>query len=98
MEDELLATTPDTQPHFLHRCRLLIEFDSHQVGMPHIKRLDGKNYGGMRMKGRNGISRGMYITQTGRCFTVLHVFTEPLPKKPAKELVMVQARMKELTQ
>jgi phage-related protein len=94
-EDELLATPADIQAHFLHIRRLLIEFGPHQVGMPHIKHLDGKLWE-MRMKGRDGIARAVYVTQTGQRVTVLHVFTKKTQKTPRQAIATAQARLKRL--
>lgn len=87
----------DIQAHFLHIRRLIIEFGAHQVGMPHIKHLEGKLWE-MRMKGRDGIARAIYITQTGSRVTVLHVFTKKTQRTPAKALVMARTRIKVLTE
>lgn len=94
-EDELLATPADIQAHFLHIRRLLIEFGPHQVGMPHIKHLDGKLWE-MRMKGRDGIARAVYVTQTGQRVTVLHVFTKKTQKTPRQAIATAQARLQRL--
>jgi phage-related protein len=96
-EAELLTMPADIQAHFLHIRRLIIEFGAHQVGMPHIKHLEGKLWE-MRMKGRDGIARAIYITQTGSRVTVLHVFTKKPQRTPAKALVMARTRIKVLTE
>jgi phage-related protein len=94
-EDELLATPADIQAHLLHIRRLLIEFGPHQVGMPNIKHLDGKLWE-MRMKGRDGIARAVYVTQTGQRVTVLHVFTKKTQKTPRQAIATAQARLQRL--
>lgn len=94
-ESELLATPADIQAHFIRIRRLLIEFGPHQVGMPHIRHLDGKLWE-MRMKGRDGIARAIYITQTGQRLTVLHVFTKKTQKTPRRAITTAQARLKRL--
>ncbi|MCE1187211.1 MAG: type II toxin-antitoxin system RelE/ParE family toxin [Rhodocyclales bacterium] len=41
-EAELLAMPADIQARFLHIAELLETFGPHQVGMPHVRPLEGK--------------------------------------------------------
>jgi phage-related protein len=58
-EAEMMAMPADIRARFLHVSELLHTFGPHQVGMPHIRHLDGKLWE-MRMKGRDGIARAVY--------------------------------------
>lgn len=58
-EAELLAMPPDIRARFLHVAELLEAFGPRQVGMPHVRHLEGKLWE-MRLTGRGGIARAVY--------------------------------------
>lgn len=58
-EVELLAMPADIRARFLHVAELLESFGPQQVGMPHVRHLDGKLWE-MRLRGCDGIARGVY--------------------------------------
>ena len=95
-EAELLALPADMQARFLHIAELLESFGPQKVGMPHIRPLEGKLWE-MRMTGRDGIARAVYVARTGQRLTVLHVFTKKTQKTPPKAIETAQARLRSLT-
>ena len=66
-----------------------------RVREPHVKHLDGKLWE-MRLTGRDGIARALYVTATGRRIIVLHAFVKKSQKTPAVALALAMARMKEV--
>ncbi len=66
-----------------------------RVREPHVKHLDGKLWE-MRLTGRDGIARALYVTATGRRIIVLHAFVKKSQKTPAAALALAMARMKEV--
>ena len=95
-EAELLVLPADMQTRFLHIAELLESFGPQKVGMPHIRPLEGKLWE-MRMTGRDGIARAVYVARTGQRLTVLHVFTKKTQKTPRKAIETAQARLRSLT-
>jgi phage-related protein len=95
-EAELLAMPTDIQARFLHVGELLAALGPHKVGMPHVRRLEGKLWE-MRLTGRDGIARAVYVARTGRRLTVLHVFVKKTQKTPRKAIETAQARLRRLT-
>lgn len=95
-ETELMAMPADIQARFLHIAELLQSFGPQKVGMPHIRPLEGKLWE-MRMTGRDGIARAVYVARTGQRLTVLHVFTKKTQKTPRKAIETAQARLRSLT-
>jgi len=75
---------------------MLIEFGPQRVGMPHVRPLQGKLWE-MRMTGRDGIARAIYVAQTGQRLTVLHVFAKKAQKTPRRAIETAAARMKEIS-
>ena len=94
-EAELLAMPADIQARFLHIAELLETFGPHQVGMPHVRPLEGKLWE-MRMTGQDGISRAIYVARTGQRLAVLHVFIKKTQKTPRKAMETAHARLRSL--
>ena len=93
-EAELLALPPDMRARFLHIAEMLEEFGPQRVGMPHVRALDGKLWE-IRMTGRDGIARAIYVTRTGQRVVVLHVFVKKTQKTPWRASEMAYTRMRE---
>jgi phage-related protein len=62
---------------------------------PHIKHLEGKLWE-MRMKGKDGIARAIYVTASGERVVVVHAFTKKTQKTPARALETARNRAKEV--
>jgi phage-related protein len=94
-EAELLRLPADIRARFLHIAELVAEFGPHKVGMPHVRPLDGKLWE-MRMTGRGGIARAVYVARTGQRLTVLHIFAKKTQQTPRKAVEMAAARLRRL--
>lgn len=93
-EAELLALPPDMRARFLHIAEMLAEFGPQRVGMPHVRPLEGKLWE-IRMTGRDGIARAVYVTRTSQRLVVLHVFAKKTQKAPRRAIETAYARMNE---
>ena len=93
-EPELRALPADMQARFLHVAELLETFGPHQVGMPHVRPLEGKLWE-MRMQGRDGISRAVYAAVRGRRLLVLHVFVKKTQTTPRKAIETALRRLED---
>ena len=62
---------------------------------PYVKHLDGKLWE-MRLKGRSGIARAVYVTQIGRRVVVVHVFIKKTQKAPIREIELALRRAEEM--
>ena len=63
---------------------------------PHVKHLDGKLWE-LRVRTKEGIARGIYVTAAGRRVVVLHVFAKKSRKTPRRALATARERMKQVT-
>jgi phage-related protein len=90
--DELPA---DMQASFVHISRLIEEFGLERVREPHVKHLRGSLWE-MRLKGRDGISRALYVTAVGRRVVVVRVFIKKTQNTPDREIELALKRAKEL--
>ncbi|WP_245644164.1 type II toxin-antitoxin system RelE/ParE family toxin [Magnetospirillum moscoviense] len=92
VDAELAALAPDLRTRFVWIANLLCEHGPQQVREPYVKPLGGKLWE-MRMKGRDGIARAVYVAAVGKRLVVLHVFVKKTQKTPraAKETAMRRA-------
>ncbi|MHC1546928.1 type II toxin-antitoxin system RelE/ParE family toxin [Phyllobacterium sp. K27] len=66
-----------------------------QVHEPYVKHLEGPLWE-MRMKGKSGIARAVYIAVIGRRVVILRVFTKKTQKIPRREIELALKRAKEV--
>lgn len=95
VRDELEVLPLDMKARFRRIVQLIQDHGLDQVREPHIKHLEGPLWE-MRMKGRNGISRAIYVTATGRRVFVVRVFIKKTQKTPRAELTLALSRTKEI--
>jgi phage-related protein len=62
---------------------------------PHVKHLDGKLWE-MRLSGRDGIARALYVTAIGRRVVVVRAFVKKTPATPRSEIELALRRAKDL--
>jgi phage-related protein len=87
---------PDIRARFLRVAELLEAFGPQQVGMPHVRHLEDKLWE-MRLQGRDGIARAVYVAQSGQRLAVLHVFSKKTQKTPRHALTIARMRLRRLT-
>ena len=75
---------------------LIQSYGFDQVREPHVRHLGGSLWE-MRMKGRGGISRAIYITAKGRRVVIVRVFVKKTQKTPRREIDIALERAKEVT-
>jgi phage-related protein len=92
---ELMSMPTDIQARFVHISELLQEFGPQSVGLPHVRFLQDKLWE-MRMKGRDGIARAIYVAQTGKHLLVLHVFIKKTEKTPRRALKTATERLRRI--
>ena len=62
-----------------------------QVREPYVKHLEGK-FWEMRMIGKDGIARSIYITAIGRRVVILHTFIKKSDKTPRRAIEIARTR------
>jgi phage-related protein len=60
-----------------------------------VKHLEGDLWE-LRMTGRDGISRAIYVTAQGRRVVILRAFIKKTQKTPPRELALARQRAKEV--
>ncbi len=94
-ELELLALPADMQARFLRIAEMLEEFGPQGVGFPHVRPLGAKLWE-MRMRGRDGIARAVYVAVQDRRLWVLHVFVKKTEATPRQAIETALKRMEAL--
>ncbi|MBI1328393.1 MAG: type II toxin-antitoxin system RelE/ParE family toxin [Alphaproteobacteria bacterium] len=93
-----LADLPlDMQAHFARLTDLFRDHGLAAMREPYAKHLSGKLWE-LRLKGRDGIARSIYVTASGRRVVVLRTFVKKTEKTPKREIDIAQERMKEIPQ
>jgi len=95
VDAELEALPEDMQVRFVYISRLIEEFGLEKVREPHVKHLEGPLWE-MRLKGRDGISRAIYVTAKGRRVLVVRAFIKKTQTTPRKEIELALKRAKEM--
>jgi phage-related protein len=95
VDAELEALPADMRARFVYISGLIEEFGLERVREPHVRHLRGPLWE-MRMKGRDGISRALYVTAVGRRVVVVRVFVKKTRKTPIREIELALKRASEV--
>jgi phage-related protein len=95
VQAELEALPDDMLARFRRVVELIQHFGLEKVGEPHVKHLEGPLWE-MRMKGRDGISRAIYVTAKSSRVVVVRVFVKKTEKAPRREIEIAIERAKEV--
>jgi phage-related protein len=89
-----VETLPEDMRARLARIALLIEQKgAWRVGEPHVKHVEGRLWE-MRMKGRSGVSRALYVTAASQRVVILRIFVKKTGKTPRREIDLALSRAK----
>ena len=91
-EPEIEALPADMQARFLRTAELLESFGPQGVGMPHVRPIEGKLWE-MRIQGRDGIARALYVAAHGRTLLVLHAFVKKTQTTPRASIETARKRL-----
>jgi phage-related protein len=86
----------DVRASFERIVKLVLAFGLERVHEPYIKHIEGPIWE-MRLRGRDGIARALYVTATGRQVVILRVFTKKPQKTPRREIELARRRAEEVT-
>jgi phage-related protein len=86
---------PDIRASFQRIVELIQANGLEQIREPYLKHLEGPRWE-MRLKGRSGIARAVYVTATGMRIVVVHVFAKKTQKTPRREIVQALKNAKEV--
>ena len=92
---EIEALPADMHARFLRLAKRIEEIGLEGLNEPHVKHLDGKLWE-MRLTGRDGIARALYVAARGKRVVVLRAFVKKTQKTPQAEIDLALRRAKEV--
>ncbi|HKN28957.1 MAG TPA: type II toxin-antitoxin system RelE/ParE family toxin [Roseiarcus sp.] len=84
------------QAHFLRIAERIASGGLESLSGPHVKHLEGR-LSELRLTGRDGIARALYVTAIGRRVVVVRAFVKKTQKTPRAEIELALRRAKEIT-
>ena len=93
---EIAALPADMQARFLRLSERIGQAGLESLGEPHVKHLEGKLWE-LRLTGRDGIARALYVTAIGRRVVVVRAFVKKTQKTPSAEIKLALRRAKDIT-
>ncbi len=96
VDEELEALPDDQRAKFLWIAELIQSHGLENVRDPYVKYLE-QGLWEIRMKGRDGISRAIYVVAKPKRVVVVRVFRKKTQKTPRKEIRLALERAKEVT-
>ena len=95
VEEEIRSLPRDMRAKFIRISNMICKFGLHEVGMPHVRPLQGKLWE-MRMRGKDAVSRALYVVATGKKVVVVRAFVKKTQKTPLQEIRLALERIKEI--
>ena len=92
-ELEVRALPRDLQSKFLRISDMIESNGLEKMRDPYVKHLDAKLWE-MRMTGRDGIARSLYVAASGQRVVVLRRFIKKTEKAPRREIELALERAK----
>ena len=93
VDEELEALPADMRARFVRIGKLIADVGLEHVGAPHTKHLIGPLWE-MRMAGRDGIARALYVTVPAKRVVVVRVFIKKTQNTPRREIELALRRAK----
>jgi phage-related protein len=92
---EIAALPADMQAQFLRLAERIGQAGLESLSEPHVIHLEGKLWE-LRLTGRDGIARALYVTAIGRRVVVVRAFVKKTQKTPRAEIDFALRRAKEI--
>ena len=92
---EIEALPLDMQARFVRLAERIAQVGLERLGQPEVKHLKDKLWE-VRLKGRDGIARALYVTVVGQRVVVVRVFIKKTQKTPTAEIELALRRAKEI--
>ena len=97
VDQELQALPADMRARLVRICELIAAVGLERVGAPHVRHLTGPLWE-MRMSGRAGISRALYVAnRDDERIVIVRAFVKKTRKTPRREIDLALRRAREVT-
>lgn len=95
VDDEIRALPTDLLARLFRLTTTIETYGLESLTAKQSKHLEDKLWE-LRVKGKDGIARAIYVTAAGREVIVLHAFQKKTQKTPPKALNLARQRLKQL--
>ncbi len=95
VDAEVNALPADMRAQLTRIASIIEEFGLDRMREPHVKHLQGPLWE-MRMRGKDGISRALYVAASGRRAIIVRVFVKKTQKTPSRKIRLALTRAREL--
>ena len=85
----------DMQARFARICQLIAAVGLERVGAPHVRHLTGPLWE-IRLRGRDGIARALYVVAKERRVVVVRAFVKKTRRTPRREIELALRRAGEV--
>jgi phage-related protein len=92
---EIAALPADMRARLVRLSGLIEQIGFEALPRDTVKHLEGRLWE-LRVIGRDGISRAIYVTASGRRVVILRVFIKKTQKTPGRELELARQRAREV--
>jgi len=93
VDAEIEALPEDMRARLARIARLIEQQGLEQMGEPHVKHITDRLWE-IRLSGRGGIARALYITAIGRRVVIVRAFVKKTDKTPPREIDLALSRAK----
>jgi phage-related protein len=91
VDSEVEALPEDMRARLARIAKLIEEKGLERVGEPHVKHLEGRLWE-IRLRGRSGTSRALYVTAVGKRVVIVRVFVKKTETTPRREIELALSR------
>jgi phage-related protein len=91
VDGEIAALPADMRARLVRLTELIEQIGFDALPRNSVKHLEGRLWE-LRITGRDGISRAIYVTAVGQRMVILRVFVKKTQKTPARELEITRQR------
>lgn len=95
VDAELHALPHDMRARFARICQLIGRVGLERMDAPHVRHLTGPLWE-LRMSGRDGTSRALYVTARNKRVVVVRAFLKKTRRTPKREIALALRRAGEI--
>ena len=95
VDGEIESLPEDMRAKLTHIAELIEASGLEFVGAPHVRHIEGPIWE-MRLKGRAGIARALYVAAARRRAIIVRAFVKKTEKTPRREIELALARAKSI--
>ena len=96
VDGELDALAADMRARFARICQLIAAVGLERVGAPHVRHMTGPLWE-IRLSGRDGIARALYVVAKDRRVVVVRAFVKKTQRTPRREIELALRRAGEVS-